>query len=335
MKSKRIEIWVGLFILLGLILIGVLAIKLGDLTHNNKNYYDINVVFRNASGLLKGSEVRLGGAKIGSVSTMPQITSSGDAVKMTLQLEKTAHIQQGAIVQAATLNLLGDKYIEITPPPVPSTTFIQPGETIFGDSGDDLEKIKTNIATISQQTITLLKRVEFAMEDMQKATSGFAEMSRRINNNVLSEKNTENLSLLLANIKTTSEQLAKSSEAIPQTIENIKSTSENIHKTSVDAQEFMAKIDAQLDILAPSIKLVNPTMLSLKTLTSDAQKSMEALRKQQGLAGALLYDKNLKAYVEDFIRHLRAQGILRYKNPDAEQEILDLRDRAKMQGRRN
>ena len=334
MKSKRTEIWVGLFVLLGLLLIGGVALKLGDLTKNTKDLYTIHVVFRNAAGIIKGSEVRLGGAKIGVVSSIPQITSSGDAVSLTLELNKNIHLQKGSLVQAATLNLLGDKYIEITPPAISSDTFIQPGETVFGDSGEDLEKIKTNVATISQQSIALLKRIDLAMVDLQIAAKGFAEISEKLNHNVLTEENTKNLSETLAHINQVSGKLAEVSQSFPETMANLQTSSEHLKNTSQKAESFLVKVDKEFDALAPSFKLVAPTMQSIQKSSADLNHALGALKKQEGILGALIYDKNFKYNIEDFVKHLRAQGILRYKNPNAEAEVLKMQDRARMEGPR-
>ncbi len=333
-SKKRTELWVGLFLLLGLLLLTVVAIRLGKFTSRMQESYTINVVFRNAAGIIKGSEVRLGGAKIGKVASTPVLTPGGDAVELKLELEKGINLQQGSVIQAATLNLLGDKYIEITPPTVSTNNFIAPGKTVYGDSGDDLETIKANVATISQQTIVLLRRVELAMGDMQAAAKGFADMSHKINEGVLSAENLKNMSAALDNIAKTSANLEMASRGVPATLDNIRETSLNIKTTSTDIHNLVVKVDKKVDELEPAFKAINPTLASLKNTSEKLDRTVSDIRKGEGIFGAMIYDKKLKLDIRDFVSHLRAQGLLRYKNPEAEKEILDLRDRAKMEGPR-
>lgn len=331
---KRTELWVGIFLILGFIMIALVAINLGNLTSNSKDAYHINVVFRNAAGIIKGSEVRLGGAKIGRVSSTPMLTESGDAVKLVLELQKGVQLQKGSVVQAATLNLLGDKYIEISPPAKSTNSYIAPDETVYGDSGDDLETIKANVATISQQSIVLLRRVESAMVDMQGAAKGFTETASRINAGILSDANRKNIDTIMENLAETSVNLAAASKGLPGTLENVKETTTSIRETTNEFRNIVSKVDKKLDDLDPAIKAVAPMMISLKKSSESLDRSLTAINRQEGVLGTIIYDKKMKDYVQDFVSRMRAQGILRYKNPKAE-DAIDLRDKARMQGNRN
>ena len=55
----------------GLAILAALVVQFGRLGEGFKTYYDLTVHFADASGLLKGSDVLLGGAKIGRVSGQP------------------------------------------------------------------------------------------------------------------------------------------------------------------------------------------------------------------------------------------------------------------------
>lgn len=327
----------GIFLLIGIALIAFLTINLGNLAQSNKPTYNIKVRFQNASGLIKGCEVRLGGAKIGKVISDPVITNTGDAVEVVIAVDFGIKLQRGSQAQAATLNLLGDKYIEIVPPASPTGMFIddQGNGIIYGDSGDDLETIKGNVATISHQTIILLDRVGEAMDDMQKAAKGYAALADKLNSGVLSDKNLKSLEVILDNTAETSSHLANSSSTIPETLENVREATKNIKETSESIRQLVVKVDKKIDEVTPVIDSVEPVMKGLRQTTDRLNRITGEVEKGRGLMGSLIYDKNLKTDVMDFIRHVRAQGLLRYKNPQAEDELLDLRDREKMQGRRN
>ena len=63
-KEKRHEAYVGLFLLVGLIILGALVVKFGRLGENSMDgKYNVELVFKDASGLIKGSEVRMGGGE--------------------------------------------------------------------------------------------------------------------------------------------------------------------------------------------------------------------------------------------------------------------------------
>src|SRR6476659_208879 len=66
--DRALELKVGIFVAIGLAMIGGFVLKFGRLGEGFKVYYDLTVRFKDASGLLKGSDVVLSGEKIGRVA---------------------------------------------------------------------------------------------------------------------------------------------------------------------------------------------------------------------------------------------------------------------------
>lgn len=333
-QNYKTELWVGLFLFIGLILAIIMVVNLGKFSDKMKDTYTIEAVFKNAAGIINGSEVRLGGARIGKVSSTPKLTPNGDAVSLDITMNKDIHLQQGSEIKIATLNLLGDKYIEITPPKEPTTSYIDPGDVIYGTSGDDLDKIKENLADISTRTIDLMDKLQKTVGEFEVATKEFTVMAKHINEGVLNEQNTKNFSLVMSNVAEASGNLVKASEDIPGAIDDFKDTAENIKEASVDIRSLVGRVNDKITDLEPSIKLVEPTILALKESADGMQSTIKDLKKGDGILGALLYDKSMKVDIQDFIRHLRAQGLLRYKNPEAENELNQYIERKGMQGPR-
>ncbi len=60
--------------------------QFGRLGEGIKTYYGLTVHFADASGLLKGSDVLLGGAKVGRVSGPPRLVTSGRGVDVPLRI---------------------------------------------------------------------------------------------------------------------------------------------------------------------------------------------------------------------------------------------------------
>ena len=58
-------------------------------------YYDLTVRFKDASGLLKGSDVVLSGAKIGRVSGGPRLLLEGGGVAVPLRIYEYVKLPKG------------------------------------------------------------------------------------------------------------------------------------------------------------------------------------------------------------------------------------------------
>src|SRR5436190_23736783 len=66
-RDRTLELKVGIFVAIGLTMIAGFVVKFGRLGEGFKTYYDLTIRFKDASGLLKGSDVLLSGARIGRV----------------------------------------------------------------------------------------------------------------------------------------------------------------------------------------------------------------------------------------------------------------------------
>ena len=62
-QDRGLELKVGIFVAIGLSILAALVVQFGRLGEGIKSYYGLTVHFTDASGLLKGADVLMGGAK--------------------------------------------------------------------------------------------------------------------------------------------------------------------------------------------------------------------------------------------------------------------------------
>src|SRR3984893_4666288 len=94
--EKRLELKVGAFVFVGLAVLAALVVQFGRVGEGFKTYYGLTVRFPDASGLLKGSDVLLAGAKIGRVSGGPKIAPGGQGVSVPLRIYEYVKIPTGS-----------------------------------------------------------------------------------------------------------------------------------------------------------------------------------------------------------------------------------------------
>ena len=107
------ELKVGIFVFAGLAMIGALVVQFGRLGEGFKTYYGLTIRFNDASGLLKGSDVLLAGAKIGKVAGGPRMTREGNGVDVPLKLYDYIHIPEGSKFAVGSSGLLGDRFVTV------------------------------------------------------------------------------------------------------------------------------------------------------------------------------------------------------------------------------
>src|SRR2546430_3701272 len=82
--ERGLEFKVGAFVFVGLAMLCALVVEFGRLGEGFKTYYPLTVRFNDASGLLKGSDVLLAGARIGKVADGPRLVREGNGVAVPL-----------------------------------------------------------------------------------------------------------------------------------------------------------------------------------------------------------------------------------------------------------
>jgi phospholipid/cholesterol/gamma-HCH transport system substrate-binding protein len=112
MPYKTSEVVVGLFVLVGIVCLGYLAIKLGKLEVLGNSGYAVYADFPTVAGLKRGDPVEIAGVKVGRVE---ELGLSDDRARLKLRLEDDVKIQEDAIASVRARGLIGDKFVLISP----------------------------------------------------------------------------------------------------------------------------------------------------------------------------------------------------------------------------
>jgi phospholipid/cholesterol/gamma-HCH transport system substrate-binding protein len=140
MKKFDLELAVGLFLVIGIVCLGYLTIKLGEMEVLGEKGYELQAVFANSGGLKNGSPVVIAGVEVGRVK---QIVLDEYEAKVVMNLPVDVKIQDDAIASIKTKGLIGEKYIEITAGG--SEKILEPGDFIREtEPAVDLEQLISN-----------------------------------------------------------------------------------------------------------------------------------------------------------------------------------------------
>jgi phospholipid/cholesterol/gamma-HCH transport system substrate-binding protein len=112
MKKFSLELYVGIFIVAGILCLTYLSVKLGKLDLMGNKGTVVFAVFSNIGGLKNGAEVQIAGVNIGRVK---EITLEEYQAKVKLQIDSGIQLQEDVIASIKTKGLVGEKYIEISP----------------------------------------------------------------------------------------------------------------------------------------------------------------------------------------------------------------------------
>lgn len=125
MKRFNLEATVGLFVLLGLIALGYLSVKLGEVQLIGANMYTLTATFPTVGGLQPAAGVEIAGVRVGRVEDIRLVDYEA---RITIRLDDQIQLQEDSIASIRTRGLIGEKFLLITPGG--SERFIPPGGRI-------------------------------------------------------------------------------------------------------------------------------------------------------------------------------------------------------------
>ena len=112
MERTKVNVAVGLFLVLGALALGYLSIRLGRVSFLGGTGYLVTADFPSVGGLKAGSGVEIAGVLIGRVEA---IGLADYQARVVLRLNSGVKLQDDSIASIKTKGLIGEKYIRISP----------------------------------------------------------------------------------------------------------------------------------------------------------------------------------------------------------------------------
>jgi ABC-type transporter Mla subunit MlaD len=281
-QNRGLEFKVGAFVFVGLALLAALVVQFGRVGEGFKTYYPLTVRFGDASGLLKGSDVLLAGAKIGRVSGGPRLVREGNGVEVPLRIYDYVKIPAGSKFSVGSSGLLGDRFVNVAMPPGKPTAYVPKGSIIDGTR-------ETGMDDLTREGGALVNDLRAAVQNINSTVT-------RLNQEALSPENMQNLKGTFDHLNDATAALSVSSKKLDGVIDKADSAMSSVGKDADDLQLVIA--DAR------------------KTVQAATQVFRDA-REGKGLLPALLTNQDLANDLRALIGNLRAHGVLFYRDSAA------------------
>ncbi len=262
MPKLTTEAKVGLLVLGGSIILLWMTFAVGKFEFGAKKGYTISAVFDSVAGLDAKAAVRMAGVKIGTVETVELYDSRA---KVVMRILPNVHILRGSRAAIKTMGLLGEKFVEITPPehgeqvgsgtgpssldpadpPAEQTAYLQPGEQIqITASPSDVDHLINQLSGIAgdiKQVTASLRQVfgtergarsmEDILADLRQTTENIKEFSHTLRGDG---------SELVMRLN---ELTASLNSVVGENRDNLKVTMENIREASKNAELALASLE--------------------------------------------------------------------------------------------
>lgn len=111
MERKAVDLWVGLFVVAGIVALMMLALKVGNFgAYSPKDIYVVTAHFDNIGGLKVQAPVRSSGVVVGRVAGIRFDTKKFDA-EVTLTMDSRFQFPSDTTAAILTSGILGENYV--------------------------------------------------------------------------------------------------------------------------------------------------------------------------------------------------------------------------------
>lgn len=261
-KTKLENLKLGIFVILGTLLLLLAAYLIGNRQNMFTKTFSISAVFKNASGLQNGNNVRFSGINVGTVHKIVMVNDTTIRVYMIIENHMLNHIKKDAVAMIGSDGLVGSMLINIVP---------GKGTAPLIRAGDELgsfSKIATqdilNTLNVTNENAALL--TADLLEVTHSLIRGKGTLGRLLNDTVMA-----------MDLGQTITNLNSSSRKAYATIDKLNTIMENIDFGNSAAGVMLAdtlyatKMQHIMDNLENSGKNIESITNDLSTMVSDIQ----------------------------------------------------------------
>jgi phospholipid/cholesterol/gamma-HCH transport system substrate-binding protein len=304
------EAKVGLFVLLGIVLLVYMSLRLGGIQLGREKGYAVFVDFDSAAGLDPNAPVRVAGVEVGKVKT---ITLKDSKAHLELLIDPDIKIGKDFTAVLTTTGLLGEKYLELVPgqpgaPPLQEGDYLTRTRSYadidrlirtLTEVSDDVKEITESLSNVlggdeGEQTVSnIVRNIEDLTFRLNRIVAKNDEQFENVMRNLgsftalLNEEGPAITSGLREAIKNLNVSLVKTTDNLNGMIDenrgNLKEGIDNLRTASLSLQQAMDTVNKVTKEVGPG---VTSTMNSVSSITRKIDEG-------EGTIGKLVNDKTL------------------------------------------
>ena len=284
MKSIGTETKVGIFVVLGILVLTYFTVRVGRIAVREVGYR-VYAYVESAAGLDKNSPVRIAGVEIGKVEA---ISLEGLKAKVTMHLPFNVQLPLGSKVYVKSAGLLGEKYIEIVPGT--GAEFIKANAMVEeGGPSADVDRVLTQLSNIGGD----VQRVTRSLSNVLGGEEGEQSIRELVTGAKETVVNLQHITQTIDRGEGTLGKLVKDDKLYAE----VKDTMTNLRQVT----EGIEKGEGTLGKLVKDEALYNETKATMASL----RKVSEQIESGEGTLGKLVKDEALYNDAKDTMASLK------------------------------
>jgi phospholipid/cholesterol/gamma-HCH transport system substrate-binding protein len=281
----RREVKIGFFLGGAILILAIFIFVVGDLSVMfRKPGYELFTAFESASGLETRAAVRMAGVKIGFVKDIRLV---GRRAQVRMSIFPRYNVPKGSRATLASLGLIGERYIEITPGEEASV--IQAGEMIESAPSVSLDQVGSLLLGVADD----IKDVSRSIREMtgEESRTSLQNVLRNLDafSRDLDEFMSQNRDGLESGIRHTSQAAKEFEQRVKEVSQNV---DETISLLKNIAQENRETVKFNLEKIKELLSRVEESLRQLS-------ESLDKINRGEGTLGKLINDPALYGEAEE------------------------------------
>jgi len=289
MDKTRLEIKVGVFVAVCLVLLAVMMVQFNKGASLLNDTYIIKLHTANVGGLKKEADVLLAGYKVGSVKDL-QLATNGRSVTIYLKINKKYPIWHDARFVIEQAGFLGDQYVSVLPTKNESPAFTNNADVDCQEPFD--------LQEVARGAAGFIKRMD---DTAQKLDASVTDLRAQ----VLNAETLSSFGVALTNMRAFTVQamgavdqintiLSTNGTQVSLAVSNLVHFSSQLNQLGDSAQGILATNNVNITEATRNIDDMTATW---KQISTDVQSG-------KGLAGTVLQNQELATNVQNIAANL-------------------------------
>ncbi len=272
MAKLSTEAKVGLLVLGGSIILLWMTFVVGKFEFGANKGYTIEAVFDSVAGLDAKAAVRMAGVKIGSVE---KVELFDNRAKVTMRILPEVRIPRGVRAGIKTMGLLGEKFVEITPPEGGAAAEGPPGQSAYLKEGDQI------LATSSPSDVDkLINQLSGIADDVKQVTASLRQVFG-------TERGAQSMEDILADLRKTTENIREFSHTLNS------DGSELVMRLNELTASLNGVVDENRDNLKVSMENIREASKNAELALASIQNAAKKIDHGEGTLGKLVSDDSV------------------------------------------
>src|SRR6185369_143236 len=171
--ALSVEKKVGMFFVLGLIILGIL-LEVGEKWNPFEKNLPYKTYLTSITGLKAGDPVRLAGVDVGKIT---KIIILDDKIEIDFEVKPGTQIRTDTVAGLRLTNLLGGQFLGLSFG-TPKAPLLPPGSTVTGKDVANIDIIVDNVSDLAKDFKTLILSLNKNQEDVMHKVSSILDDNR-------------------------------------------------------------------------------------------------------------------------------------------------------------